>query len=118
MLMNSMPHKDSAPRAELPPGTLEMLILRTIDIEPMHGYSIAQHLHRLSDDALKVEEGTLYPALQRILIKGWATAAWRTSSTGRRTRVYTLTSAGRKQLGVAHANFNAMFATVSRVMKG
>ena len=111
-----MPQPDSKP--ELLPGTLEMLILRTLDLGPLHGYGIARHLHRLSGDVLTVEEGTLYPALQRILVKGWATAAWRTSSTGRRTRVYTLTTSGRKQLGVAYANFNAMFATVSRVMKG
>src|SRR5579872_4027007 len=111
-----MPPSPSKP--DLLPGTLEMLILRTLDAEPMHGYGIAQHLHRLSGDALRIEEGSLYPALQRIQIKGWATAAWRTSSTGRRTRVYTLTTSGRKQLGVAYANFTAMFATVSRVMKG
>jgi transcriptional regulator len=100
------------------PGTLEMLILRTLDVEPMHGYGIAQHIQRLSKDALKVEEGSLYPALQRMLVKGWVTAAWKTSATKRRTRVYTLTAAGRKQLGIAHQQFQATFAALARVMKG
>jgi transcriptional regulator len=95
-----------------------MLILRTLDIEPMHGYAIAQHIHRLSREALTIEEGSLYPALQRMLVKGWVTGAWRTSSTRRRTRVYTLTAAGRRQLGIAQANFNTMFAALARVMKG
>jgi transcriptional regulator len=108
------------PRPDNPllPGTLEMLILRTLDVEPMHGYGIAQHIQRLSKAALKVEEGSLYPALQRMLVKGWVTAAWKTSATKRRTRVYTLTPAGRKQLGVAHENFQTMFAALARVMKG
>ena len=95
-----------------------MLILRTLDVEPMHGYGIAQHIRKLSKDALTIEEGSLYPALQRMLIKGWVTAAWKTSPTKRRTRVYTLTAAGRRELGVQHANFNAMFAALSRVMRG
>jgi PadR family transcriptional regulator, regulatory protein PadR len=113
MLVVAMPR-----RTELLPGTLEMLILRTLDVQPMHGYGIAQHIHRLSKEALTIEEGSLYPALQRMLVKGWVTAAWRTSETKRRTRVYTLTTAGRKQLGVAQENFNAMFAALARVMKG
>jgi transcriptional regulator len=112
-----MPRPDT-PRADLLPGTLEMLILRTLDVEPMHGYGIAQHIRKLSKDALTIEEGSLYPALQRMLIKGWVTAAWKTSPTKRRTRVYTLTAAGRTELGVQHANFNAMFAALSRVMRG
>jgi len=109
-----MPNQSSP----VPPGTLEMLILRTLDLEPMHGYAIAQHIHRLSKDALKIEEGSLYPALQRMLAKGWVTAAWKTSATNRRTRVYTLTATGRKQLGIEKAQFDAMFGALSRVMKG
>jgi PadR family transcriptional regulator len=106
-------------RSDLMPGMLEMLILRTLDLQPMHGYAIAQHIHRLSQDALRVEEGTLYPALQRMLIKGWMTATWRTSpTTKRRTRVYTLTAAGRRQLGIEQAHFQTMFAALSRVMRG
>lgn len=110
--------KTPNPRAPLPPGALEMLILRTLDIQPAHGYAIAQHIHRLSNEALTVEEGTLYPALQRMLIKGWVTAAWRNSATGRRTRVYTLTAAGRRQLGVERERFSLMHAAIARVMKG
>jgi PadR family transcriptional regulator PadR len=96
-----------------------MLILRTLDIEPMHGYAIAQHIQRLSRDALRIEEGSLYPALQRLLVKGWATAQWTISTTTkRRTRVYTLTTTGREHLGVAHAQFHTMFTALTRVMKG
>jgi transcriptional regulator len=105
-------------RIDLLPGTLEMLVLRTLDIEPLHGYAIAQHIQRLSRDALKIEEGSLYPALQRLLLKGWVKAAWRTSPAKRRTRVYTLTPAGRRELGVAHGNFQAMSVAIARVMKG
>ena len=112
-----MPRHDSG-KPDLLPGTLEMLVLRTLDVEPMHGYAIAQHIRKLSKDALRVEEGSLYPALQRMLVKGWVTAAWRTSATKRRTRVYSLTAAGRRQLGVARENFQAMFAALARVMKG
>ena len=103
--------------ASLPPGTLEMLVLRTLDIEPMHGYAVARHIHQLSRDALRVEEGSLYPALQRLLVKGWVTAAWQTVAGKRRRRVYTLTSAGRKQLGVEREHFTAMMAALARVMK-
>jgi PadR family transcriptional regulator len=112
-----MPGPD-APRVDLVPGTLEMLALRVLDVEPMHGYAIAQQIHRLSREALTIEEGSLYPALQRMLIKGWVRAAWKTSPTGRRTRVYTITAAGRTQLGAAQANFHAAFAAVARVLKG
>ena len=113
-------HKETMHNAPtpVPPGTLEMLILRTLDLEPMHGYAIAQHIQKLSKDALKIEEGSLYPALQRMLAKGWATAAWKTSDTGRRKRVYTLTAAGRKQLGVEKAQFDLTMAALARVMKG
>ena len=87
-------------RNELLPGTLEMLILKTLSIESMHGYGIAQHIQMLSDDVLRIEEGSLYPALQRMLVKGWVVAEWKTSANNRRARFYTLTPAGRKQLGV------------------
>jgi transcriptional regulator len=110
--------ESSSPKAGLLPGTLEMLILRTLDVEPMHGYAIAQHIRRLSQEALNIEEGTLYPALQRMLLKRWVTAAWRTSASGRRTRVYTLTAAGRRQLGVEQTKFTLTFAAIARVMKG
>ena len=104
-------------REPLLPGTLDMLILRSLSIEPMHGYAIAQHIHRISKEALRVEEGSLYPALQRLLLKKWATAEWRESPNGRRIRVYTLTRAGRKQLGVEEAKFNALYGAITRVMR-
>ena len=75
-----------------------MLVLRVLQSGPMHGYAIAQRIHQLSSDALQVEEGSLYPALQHILLKGWAKADWGTSETNRRVRFYRLTPAGRKQL--------------------
>jgi PadR family transcriptional regulator, regulatory protein PadR len=102
---------------ELLPGTLEMLILKTLSIEPMHGYGIAQHIQLLSADVLTVEEGSLYPALQRMRVKGWVSAAWKMSANNRRARFYTLTAAGTKQLGVEHSRFAAMFGAIMRVMK-
>lgn len=84
------------------PGTLEMLILVTLRREPLHGYSIAQRIQQNSDDLLHVEEGSLYPALQRLLIEGWVSAEWGMSggmsARSRRVRIYTITAAGRKQL--------------------
>jgi transcriptional regulator len=104
-------------RDTLLPGTLDMLVLRSLSIEPMHGYAIAQHIHRLSKDALRVEEGSLYPALQRMLLKKWVRAEWRESPNGRRIRVYTLTSTGRKQLGLEEAKFKALYGAITRVMR-
>ena len=82
----------------VPPGTLVMLALRVLQSAPLHGYAIAQRIHTITSDALQVEEGSLYPALQRILVKGWAKAEWGTSETGRKVRFYRLTPAGRRQL--------------------
>ena len=104
-------------RNEMLPGTLEMLILKTLSIEPMHGYGIAQHIQMLSADVLTIEEGSLYPALQRMLVKGWVSARWKTSANNRRARYYTLTSAGRAQLGVEQSRFAEMFGAIMRVMK-
>jgi len=102
---------------ELLPGTLEMLILKTLSIESMHGYGIAQHIQMLSDGVLTVEEGSLYPALQRLLVKRWVSAAWKTSANNRRARFYTLTTAGQKQLGVEASRLSQMFTAIMRVMK-
>src|SRR5579884_3044625 len=86
-------------RAEIPPGTLYMLILRSLArLGPMHGYGIAQHIQQMSEDVLQVEEGSLYPALQRMLIKGWVVAEWKQSENNRRARYYRLTPLGRKQM--------------------
>lgn len=104
-------------RNELLPGTLEMLILKTLSIEPMHGYGIAQHIQMLSADVLTIEEGSLYPALQRMLVKGWVLAEWKVSANNRRARFYTLTAAGRKQLGVEHSRFAEMSSAIMRVMR-
>ena len=82
----------------VPPGTLMMLVLRVLARQPLHGYAIAQRIHQLSADALHVEEGALYPALQKLVIKGWVKAAWRQSETGREVREYRLTASGRRQL--------------------
>ena len=102
---------------ELLPGTLDMLILQTLTRGAMHGYGIAQHIQGRTDDVLQVEEGSLYPALQRLLIKGWVKAEWGTSENNRRARYYTLTSAGRKQLGVEAENFNRVIEAIARVMQ-
>ena len=105
------------PRHDLLPGTLEMLILRTLALGDMHGYAIAQHIGRLSEDVLRVEEGSLYPALQRLQKKGWATSKWGETSTGRRARFYTITAAGRKQLGEELARFDELLAAIQRVLR-
>lgn len=102
---------------ELLPGTLEMLILKTLSIEPMHGYAIAQHIQLISADVLTIEEGSLYPALQRMLVKKWVSAEWTISANNRRARVYTLTAAGKKQLGIEESRFAQMFGAIMRVMK-
>ena len=104
-------------RTELLPGTLEMLVLKTLSIGPMHGYGIAQHIQQLSADALTIEEGSLYPALQRMLVKRWVSAEWKISANNRRARFYTLTSAGKTQLGVEESRFSQMFGAIMRVMK-
>ncbi len=104
-------------RNELLPGTLEMLILKTLSVGSMHGYGIAQRIQAISADVLTVEEGSLYPALQRMLVKGWVSAEWKTSANNRRARFYRLTSAGRKQLGVEESRFSQMFGAIMRVMK-
>ena len=107
----------SKSKNELLPGTLEMLILKTLSIEPMHGYGIAQHIQLLSAAVLTIEEGSLYPALQRMLVKGWVVAEWKMSANNRRARFYTLTTAGKKQLGVEASRFSEMSGAIMRVMK-
>ena len=102
---------------ELLPGTLEMLVLKTLSIESMHGYGIAQHIQVISAEVLTIEEGSLYPALQRMLVKGWVSAEWKTSANNRRARFYRLTSAGRKQLGVEESRFSQVSGAILRVMK-
>ena len=106
-----------AKKPELLPGTLDMLILKTLTRSPLHGYGIAQSIKRLSDDVLTVEEGSLYPALQRLLLQGWVKGEWKKTETNRRARYYTLTPAGRKQLGEELSQFEVMIAAIGRVLQ-
>jgi PadR family transcriptional regulator, regulatory protein PadR len=103
-------------KPDLLPGTLDMLILKTLTRAPLHGYGIAQSIRRMSDDVLTVEEGSLYPALQRLLLQGWVKAEWKMTETNRRARFYTLTAAGRKQLGIELSQFEQMIAAIGRVL--
>lgn len=106
------------PRDEIPPGTLYMLILRTLARGgEMHGYEIASFIKSVSDEVLQVEEGSLYPALQRMLVKGWVTAEWGTTEGNRRARYYKLTAAGRKQLEAEVSQFERVMAAISRVIE-
>ena len=104
------------PRNDLLPGTLELLILRTLSAGPMHGYGIAQHIERVSEAVLHVEEGSLYPALQRLALKGWVTAEWAITPTKRRARYYALTPAGRKELRAELAGFDRLMGGIQRVL--
>jgi PadR family transcriptional regulator len=104
-------------RTEIPPGTLYLLILKTLEAGPRHGYGIAERIQQLSDDVLTVEEGSLYPALQRMLIKGWVVGEWRQSDNNRRARYYRLTLAGRKQLGLELSEFQKVMAAITRVIQ-
>ena len=106
----------NAEREELLKGTLDMLILQTLTLQPMHGYAIAQHIERLSQDVLSVEQGSLYPALDRLQKQGWVTSKWGESPTGRQARYYTLTAAGRRRLGAQLAAFDRVSLAISRVL--
>jgi PadR family transcriptional regulator PadR len=106
-----MPREDG-----LPPGTLVMLILRVLARGPLHGYAIAQRIAELSHDELSVEEGSLYPALQKLLLKGWVTAAPAVSDTGRAVREYRLTAGGRKQLEVERAKYRRLAMAITTVL--
>ena len=102
---------------ELLPGTLDMLVLRTVSLARMHGYGIAQHIERISADVIRVEKGSLYPALERLLRAGYVTAKWDRSPTGRRARYYTITTSGRRLLGTEVSAFEAMYAAIARVLR-
>jgi PadR family transcriptional regulator PadR len=105
-------------KSEIPPGTLYMLVLKTLArLGEMHGYGIAQHIQQISDDVLQVEEGSLYPALQRMLIKGWVVAEWKQSESNRRARFYRLTADGRKQLAREVKEFERVMAAIVRVIR-
>jgi len=99
-------------------GTLDLLILRTIALEPMHGWAIAQRLQQISDELLRVQQGSLYPALHRLEHQGWITAAWGASDNNRRARFYSLTKAGRTQLETEVAKWERLSAGVNLVLRG
>src|SRR5437588_9563530 len=106
---------DPAP-SELLPGTLDLLILKTLVVGAMHGYGIAQQLKDVSDDVLQVGESSLYPALQRLLLRGWVKAEWGASENNRRARFYTLTATGRKQLAVERQEFDRLILAIRKVL--
>ena len=101
---------------DLFPGALEMMILQTLKRKPLHGYALAQHIKQTSNDLLQVEEGSLYPALQRMLKQGWVKAEWGLSSTNRRVRIYQLTPAGRKHVEQEVSSFERMLEGITRVL--
>ena len=101
---------------EMLPGTLGMLVLRVLQPGPLHGYAIAQRIHQLSNELLQVEEGSLYPALQRMLLKGWVRAEWGVSETNRKVRFYRLTVAGRKQLQSEMNDFDRVMQGIAAVL--
>jgi PadR family transcriptional regulator, regulatory protein PadR len=104
-------------RQALLPGTLDMLILKSLTRGVMHGYGIAEHIHHRSDDVLQVEEGSLYPALQRLQLQGLIASEWGHSVNNRRARYYRLTRAGRRQLGATESSFARVTAAIARVMR-
>jgi PadR family transcriptional regulator PadR len=101
---------------DLLPGTLDLLILKTLVRGPLHRYTIAQHVKDASDDVLQVGESSLYPALQRLLLKGWVKAEWGASENNRRARFYTLTPAGRKQLAAERQEFDRIVLAIHKVL--
>lgn len=104
------------PKMEMPSGAVGLLILRVLRSGPLHGYAIAQRIHALSSEVLRVEEGSLYPALQRILLKGWAKAEWGVSETNRKVRFYKLTPAGRKQLEAEVSEYERVNQAIQAVL--
>jgi PadR family transcriptional regulator len=108
---------DPAARTELVPGTLILLVLRVLESGPLHGYAIAQRISAVSGDVLRVEEGSLYPALQKMLRKGWVRADWGLSDTKRRVRSYRLTPAGRTQLESERAGYDQVNRAIQAVLR-
>ena len=104
-------------KSELPQGTLDMLVLKALSLGQMHGYGVGQRIGQLADDMLKVEDGTLYPALYRIEQRGWIESEWGVSENNRRARYYKLTRAGRKQLGVEEVKWSHLSMAVGKVLR-
>ena len=108
------------PRPTIPdllPGTLDLLVLRSLQTEPMHGWAISERIQRISQEVLQVNQGSLYPALHRLEHQGWVEAEWHTSELGRRAKYYRLTAAGRRQLSLETAEWGRMSAAINRVLK-
>jgi PadR family transcriptional regulator PadR len=105
------------PKKEMPSGALVLLILRVLRSGPLHGYAIAQRIHSLSSEVLNVEEGALYPALQKILLKGWVTSEWGISETNRKVRFYRLTPAGAQQLEDELSGYNRVHKAIQSVLR-
>jgi PadR family transcriptional regulator PadR len=105
------------PKLEMPSGALTLLILRVLQSGSLHGYAIGQRIHALSSEVLRVEEGALYPALQRMLLKGWVTADWGLSETNRKVRFYRLTAVGRKELEAALSDYNRVSKAIRAVLR-
>jgi PadR family transcriptional regulator len=103
-------------RRDLFPGALEMMILHSLRLKPMHGYALVKHIQQISDDLLQIEEGSLYPALQRMLREGWLKSEEGISAKGRPTRIYRLTAAGRRRLEQEVSSFETMLAGITRVL--
>lgn len=110
-------HMTDTPKIGMPPGTLPMLILRVLQSGTLHGYAIAQRIHLLSSEVLAVEEGLLYPTLQKMLVKGWVKAEWGTSETGRRVRFYRLTPDGRQQLKQELSGYDRVTQAIQEVLR-
>ncbi len=108
---------DVTPKAGMPPGTLPLLILRVLQSEALHGYAIAQRIHLLSSEVLAVEEGLLYPTLQKILLKGWVHAKWGISETNRKVRFYELTKLGREQLKAELSDYQRFSQAIQDVLR-
>ncbi|HEY4307254.1 MAG TPA: PadR family transcriptional regulator [Gemmatimonadaceae bacterium] len=111
-----MTKTDDRPQDELLKGTLEMLVLKSLTVQPMHGYAIVRHIERLSGGVFVIEHGSLYPALERLQRNGHVTGKWGESQTGRRARYYTITAAGRRRLGEKSSTFDRVIAAIAGVM--
>ena len=108
---------DNMPKVGMPSGALVLLVLRVLRSGPLHGYAIAQRIHTLSSEVLHVEEGSLYPALQKMLLKGWARAEWGISETNRKVRFYRLTRDGRKQLEEELSDYDRVTEAIQNVLR-
>jgi PadR family transcriptional regulator PadR len=110
-------HAEMSKPSDLVQGTLDLLLLKIVALEPMHGWAISQRLNQVSDDVLRVSDGSLYPALHKLEQEGWITAEWKTSELGRRAKFYSLTRLGRRQLELEAANWKRLSGAISSVVR-